>query len=104
MMMPVSGADLEQLRSMIATVPNHDAPDLSALESVEELLGFLVADARSRGADEADMVEMFVRLAELSPDDVRAAQRVLAALGYRAVAARLKELAGRRKHTLRPLS
>jgi hypothetical protein len=95
--------DIAEVQRLAATLPDHDAPDLSALESGEEVLGFLIASARASGEDECDLVETLVRAIPLAPDDVRAAERVLRALGYRAVSDRLRQIAGRRKRDLRPI-
>jgi hypothetical protein len=98
-------ANLAKLRSLEATmVPDHDAPELSALETVPELLGYLVSVVRSAGGtDEADWVEVFCRHVDMSPAKAREYERPLRALGYRAVADRLKTIAGRRTKTLVPL-
>jgi hypothetical protein len=102
--MPVSAADIAEVRRMAAMLPDHNATDLSALETTEEVIGFVAAAARAEGEDEADLCEILVRVAELPPAAVRRAERVLRPLGYTAVANRLRKIAGRRKHTLAPLS
>jgi hypothetical protein len=101
--MPVDAADVEQLRSMIGTLPDHNAADLSALESTEEVLGYVIAVSRSEGWDEVDMTELVLRAGEFSPHDIRRAERVLRPLGYVRVADMMRRIAGRRKHSLAPL-
>ncbi|SRR5258708_32586418 len=98
--MAVDAADLERLKALEATVPVSDA--LSPLVSVPQVLGYMVAVARSESLDEADVVELVVRAADLGPDAVRHAAGILGKLGYRAVSDRLKQIAGRRKN-LAPL-
>jgi hypothetical protein len=88
---------------MAAVAPDHDAIDMSALQSTEEIIGFVIASARAEGLDEVDLVEVLVRAIDLSPDAVRRAERVLRPLGYIQVADRLRQIAGRRKHGLAPL-
>jgi hypothetical protein len=100
----ISAADLEAVRKLDATVRDEALDDLSALPSVAAVLAYLATQARAEGEDEADWVEMVVRLAEMPPGAVRAAEAVLRAMGYRMVADRLREIAGRRKHALAPLS
>ena len=88
---------------MAAMAPDHDAIDMSALQSTEEIIGFVIASARAEGLDEVDLVEVLVRAIDLSPTDVRRAERVLRPLGYVAVADMLRNIAGRRKNSLAPL-
>jgi hypothetical protein len=102
--MPVSADDIAELQRLAATVPDHELPDLSALESIEEVVGYAIASARAGGTtDEADMVEAFVRGAGMTPDAVRGLARDLRPLGYDKVVARLRQIAGRRKRDLAPL-
>jgi hypothetical protein len=100
--MPVR-ADLAELEEFAATSPNIDGGDLQALQSVPEVLAYLATYARAQGRDEADDVEVVARFTELSPNDLRHAQAVLRPLGYTKVCDRLKQIAGRRKHELKPL-
>jgi hypothetical protein len=88
---------------MAAMAPDHDAIDLSALQSIEEVIGYVIAAARAEGLDEVDLVEVLVRAIDLSPTDVRRVERVLRPLGYIQVADRLRQIAGRRKRDLVPL-
>jgi hypothetical protein len=69
------------------------------LETVDEVLAMLIADARTAGDDEADMVEMLARHAQLPPDEVRR----VASMGYTEVSQRLHQIAGRKRRALRPL-
>src|SRR6266536_5927712 len=102
--MTVSAADLAEVLRMAALVPDHNAIDMSGLESIEEVIAYAATAARAEGLDEADITELVVRASDLGPDDVRHAAAILGALGYRAVAIRLREIAGRRKRDLRPLT
>jgi hypothetical protein len=88
---------------MAAVAPDHDAIDLSALQSIEEVIGYVIAAARAEGENEVDLVELLVRATDLTPDDVRRAERVLRPLGYVSVADMLRKIAGRRKQGLAPL-
>jgi hypothetical protein len=85
---------------MAAVAPDHDAIDLSALQSIEEVIGYVIAAARAEGEDEVDVVELLVRATDLTPDDVRQVARLLRSLGYVAVADMLRKIAGRRRHSL----
>ena len=53
------------------------------------------AIARSEGIDESDGVELIVRAADMTREEIREAERVLRKLGYVAVSDRLKALARR---------
>jgi hypothetical protein len=99
--MAVDPADLERLKTLEGTVPDSGA--LLPLTSIEAVLGYIAAYARSEQLDEADSVELVVRGSGLGPAAVRHAEKVLRPLGYRAVADRLREIAGRRVKSLRPL-
>jgi hypothetical protein len=101
--MPVSAAEIDELRRMKAAEPNLDLSDFAALKSIEETVGYLIACSREVGLSEADMVETLVRLLELPPDEVRDLEKILRPLGYRDVCHRLRQVTGRRKHTLVPL-
>jgi hypothetical protein len=102
--MSVDAAKIEQLRTMEAALPEIDATDMASLTTIPEVLGYVIACARSQGEDEADAAELLVRFAEMSPDTVRAAERVLRPLGYRDVCTRLRQIAGRRQRDLAPLA
>jgi hypothetical protein len=98
--MSVDQATLDTVRTMATTV---NAEDLAPLATFPEVLAYVITQARATGTDEADMVELTVRSAEMPPDDVRAAERVLRPLGHTVAADRLKLIAGRRKNALAPL-
>jgi hypothetical protein len=85
------------------TAPSYGAADLSVLETVDEVLAYVVADARAAGDDEADAVEMTVRHAGMTAPEVRQVAATLRRLGYRTAADRLFAVAGRRQHGLKPL-
>ncbi len=67
------------------------------------MIAYTVACARNHGDDEVDAAELLVRVAEMSPVDVRQAELVLRPLGYLRVADMLRRIAGRRKRGLAPL-
>jgi hypothetical protein len=104
--MPVNQSDLDRLHALEGSVP--DDPTLSCLQTGAEVVAFLIAQSRAEhdDCDEADLVELLVRAVRpgLSPNQVRRLERELRPLGYVAVAARLKAVAGRRKHKLAPLA
>jgi hypothetical protein len=93
-------AELDALRSLADVEPSDD---LQPLTTPEAVIGYFVAYARAEGLDEADLAELLVRGAGMSPAAVRASERTLRRLGYGLVSDRLREIAGRRKHDLRPL-
>jgi hypothetical protein len=101
--MTVSASDLAELQRFAANAPDIDANDLSALQTIPEVLGYMIACARHDGDDEVDAAELLIRFTELSPDDVRGAEGVLRRLGYIQVADMMKKIAGRRKYDLAPL-
>ena len=102
--MSVDSADVAWLLHLEKTTPAPDDDELAPLTTTPALLAFVATQARTEGdCDEADAVELIVRCAGFTPRDVRASERVLRRLGYRAVADRLREIAGRRKTSLRPL-
>lgn len=101
--MPVSAADIAELRRMKAAEPSQSLGEFAVMKSTEEVVGYLIACSREIGSNEADMVETLVRLLELPPSEVRDLEKVLRPLGYRDVCHRLRQIAGRRRYTLVPL-
>ena len=99
--MTVTRADMAELARLDAVVSQVD--DLSPLTDLPQLLAYLATAARQAGDDEADAAEMMVRAASVPPSTVRRSAAILQAMGYRSVAERLAQIAGRRKHALRPL-
>jgi hypothetical protein len=95
-------SDLAELDKMAPLSPDADTA-LSALPTLASLFGFLIAAARVEDRDEADDCETFARYAQLTPDEVRHCAGTLKALGYTVASARLCEIAGRRRHDLKPL-
>lgn len=87
-------------------MPSNDyiSDPLLPLTTVEAVYGFEIARARADGRDEVAAVELIVRAANESPGSVRASAGILRQMGYTVVADRLAEIAGRRKHSLHPLS
>jgi hypothetical protein len=102
--MTVTEGDLAEVMRHEGSVP--DNPALACLGTVGEILAYAVAVVRAEKWDEAeeDIAELIVRGTGLSPDKVRKLERELRPLGYIKVCDRLREIAGRRKHELVPLS
>jgi hypothetical protein len=101
--MTVTKADLDQALELEATLRADDSNELACLPNVAGVLAYIAATARSEGESEADHVEMVVRLSNMPPDEVRAVERELRALGYIAVCDRLRSIVGKRKRELAPL-
>jgi hypothetical protein len=99
----VSARDLDELARLQQAMPEQGGADLTALQSVAEVLAYVATCTRTDGGDPADACEMLARHAQLPPAEVRRAARLLKALGYVEVSQRLAEIAGRRKHDLAPL-
>ena len=99
--MAVDTAMLADIRALDATTLPDD--ELSPLETIAEVLAYTIAQARAQGADEVDMAELVIRSANMTPDAVRAAERVLRPLGYIEVCDRMRRIAGRRNQALAPL-
>jgi hypothetical protein len=95
--------DLAELEQLAATAPETGSGDLAALDTIEAIYGFLIANSRADGGDEADAVELFARFSGATAADVRRIAGVLLPLGYVVAATRLREIAGKRQHSLRPL-
>jgi tRNA A58 N-methylase Trm61 len=102
--MTISAADLAKARDLAATVPEHDAVDMSVCDTIEEVIALTIANARQDGDDEVHTVELLIRLAEMTPTAVRRSERMLRPLGYVAVADMMRRITGRRKHSLIPLA
>jgi hypothetical protein len=103
MTMSVNAAEIAELRRMKAAEPDLDLGEFTVLQTIEEIVGYLIACSRDIGSDESDMVEALVRLLELPAGEVRDLEKVLRPLGYRDVCERLRQITGRRRHTLVPL-
>jgi predicted hydrolase (HD superfamily) len=101
--MSVSAADIAEVRRLGEIPPDHEAIDMTALQSIEEVIGYVIAAARVEGDNETDQVELVVRAVDLTADTVRDVERTLRRLGYRDVCTRLRQIAGRRKRDLAPL-
>jgi hypothetical protein len=103
MTMPVDAADLVELQRLEVAAPEYGGADLSSLETREEVLAWLITDCRASGDDEVRSAELLIRFADMSPNEVRSAERVLRRLGYIAVADMMRRIAGRRLTHLKPL-
>jgi hypothetical protein len=97
-------SDLAELQRMEAAAPEYGGSDLSMLETVEEVYGWLIANARADRGDESDTVELFARFSGATAPEVRTIAVTLKRLGYATAADRLYQIAGKRKHDLAPLS
>ncbi|WMT78828.1 hypothetical protein [Bradyrhizobium sp. Ash2021] len=100
--MAIDAGDLETLKALEATVPETDT--LWPLTSIPQVLAYLATWARAEGIAEDEVIELTARAADLGPAAARHAGAILGRLGYAKVADRLREIAGRRKHDLRPLA
>jgi hypothetical protein len=96
-------ADLDEFEHLAATT-QVTGDELRELTTPEEVLAYAATAARSLGGGEADLVELIIRSNQVHPDEVRRVERTLRRLGYVKVCDRLREIAGRRKHSLRPLA
>jgi hypothetical protein len=101
--MAVNPPDLDELRRLEMTASEYGGTDLSSLETLEELIAWLIADARASGDSEVDAVELLIRYSGTTAPEVRSAERVLRRLGYIAVADMMRRIAGRRLTHLKPL-
>jgi hypothetical protein len=95
--MAVSAALVAEARKAVAELSEHGREDLSALETHAEVFAYIVALARHHGIDEADAVELACRVNRLDHGTVRRNEQVMRALGYVAVADRMRKLARRKK-------
>jgi hypothetical protein len=106
--MSVDAAMLTEFAKFEASLqPDHDVSHLAPLETTAAIFGWIIASARAEGGsheDEADQAELLARISDMSPAKVRQVAGTLGALGYRAVADRLRSIAGRRQKTLAPLA
>jgi hypothetical protein len=97
--MPVAAEAVRRARQGLAEGIG-DASHLQGLETLAELIGFMVATSRAEGrGDDVDSVELLVRAVRFDKQTISEAGRLLAALGYTEVAQRLRELARRAKRT-----
>jgi hypothetical protein len=74
-----------------------DCGEFSALDTREEVLGFLIACARSEGFDEVEAVKTAVTAAGMSRAELRRVRDTLRRLGYAKVSTMLTELAKKTK-------
>jgi|SRR5690242_11175735 len=95
--MVVSAKDVAEMRKLAAEHPDAHDNSLAALHTLPELIGYITLYARQQELDEADFVELFARAAELEQHELREAEPILRALGYRLVADRLRKLARRKR-------
>jgi hypothetical protein len=101
--MSVDAATLTELRRLEATMSPDADSGLQALGTVEAVYGWLITLARQNGDDEGDMCELLASHSGAPPSEVRAIASVLRRLGYVVASDRLRQIAGRRRHDLRPL-
>jgi hypothetical protein len=96
-------SELIELKKMEAAMPEIDASGLAALPTFAAVFAYIAAAATAEGRDPADDVELLARHGELSPSKARTIAVSLRQLGFKAPADRLRLVAGRRRHGLRPL-
>ena len=101
--MAVSAADIAELRQLEQQAAPDADGSLQALQTIESVYAFTISTARQNGADEADAVELLARISDAPPSEVRDVATVLRRLGYRVASDRLRRIAGRTRHDLRPL-
>jgi hypothetical protein len=101
--MTISAADLEELKRTEAVMPEHGGIDLSGLHTATELYAWLITTARADGEDEGDVVELFARHSGATAPELRSIAKTLNRLGYAVASDKLSQLAGKRRHSLRPL-
>src|ERR1700743_927162 len=107
--MSLSAADFAFAESQMAALAAAGVkPDdgMSKLTSIPMILAFLFREAKQDGADDEhslDMSWVVWRSAPLAPQGVGDAATVLGQLGFAALAARLRQVAGRRHLSLKPL-
>src|SRR4051812_34371745 len=81
--MPVTVAEVEELRAAGREVSLDDLENV--LTTTAEIIGFLIHNLRSIGADQAEVlhhVEVLVVATEMDRSDIREASDVLVRLGY----------------------
>jgi CO/xanthine dehydrogenase FAD-binding subunit len=93
--MAVSLADVARIREMAETLLDSD--ELAPLQTLAEIIAWLVACARSEGEDEIADVELVLTAVQPSPAKLSEAERTLRALGYRAVADLLRRMIKKRR-------
>jgi hypothetical protein len=99
----------ESYRQVLAAAealpPPPDVSDLSALDSAEQLVAFMYREFCSEGDVESalDWVEMLIRSADFDAPRVRKIEKTLRPLGFVQLANWLKQIAGKRRRSLRPL-
>jgi hypothetical protein len=72
---------------------NFLAPAVRSLQKHAEVLGYACHVARTENLDEADAVELIVRLSALDRETIRRCSSALGALGYTVASDRLHKLA-----------
>jgi hypothetical protein len=98
--MAVDLAEVARLTEMANTLP--DAGDCAQLNTVAEIIAYIVACARSEGLDEIDSVELVLTAALPSRKNLFEARRTLRALGYTNIADLLLRLARKARKTRKP--
>src|SRR5436309_396928 len=95
--MPVNAAMLERFRQLDRDTPELDVGHLGALQTIAEVIGYVVEGARQDGIDEADAVELLLTDAGLDREELRANALILRRLGYIKVADVMRRLARKAK-------
>jgi hypothetical protein len=93
--MAVNPADVAHILEMAETLPDSD--ELAPLQTLAEIIAWLVACARSEGENEIADVELVLTAVQPSRAGLTEAERTLRALGYRAVADLLRRMIKKRR-------
>ena len=88
--MAVDPARVSTIVDLAATLP--DAGDFEHLNSLAEVIAYLVAVTRAEGDDELEAIEIVLTATKPGKKSLRDAERVLRALGYADVANLLQRL------------
>jgi hypothetical protein len=105
--MAVTAEALKTFTDAAATFRFADESPYASLSSGPEVLAFgYTTIVRDGGSVEAacDFAEVILRSANASASQARRYAATLARVGFVDLAKRLREIVGRRKHTLRPLT
>jgi hypothetical protein len=103
--MSVSAADFAEVEQHVG-VGEIDSSRFAALKSPAQIVAFLYREAMQDGEAEEialDRCELVIRAGQVPPTEARDIAVTLRRLGFVALSDRLREIAGRRQTTLRPL-
>lgn len=95
--MPADPQDVAFLRAKLADDRDTEENSLSALQSIAEVVGYLVECDRAEQRDDCHSAELALAAADLSRETLRDNATILARLGYADVASMMRKLARRAK-------